>query len=82
MPTTNIIDLPDKISSYVTSQKNILLGHIMKQIPNILKFFALITIFASITLLVFLAEKRFVQNIKDDIENIIRTDNLRNIRPQ
>ncbi len=43
----------------------------MKQVLNSLRFFAVIAIFASIILLVFLVEKRLVQNFKKDIENII-----------
>jgi hypothetical protein len=36
----------------------------MKQVLNSLRFFAVIAIFASIILLVFLMEKRLVQNFK------------------
>ena len=42
----------------------------MKQVLNSLRFFAVIAIFASIILLVFLVERRLVQNFKKDIENI------------
>ena len=41
----------------------------MKQVLNSLRFFAVIAIFASIILLVFLTEKKLVQNFKKDIEN-------------
>ena len=47
----------------------------MKQVLNSLKLFAVIAIFASITLLVFLVEKRVVQFFKKDIENIIVKNN-------
>ena len=41
----------------------------MKQVLNSIRFFAVIAIFAVIILLVFLVEKRVVQNLKRDIEN-------------
>jgi len=43
----------------------------MKQVLNSLRFFAVIAIFAGSILLVFLVEKKLVQNFKKDIENII-----------
>ena len=47
----------------------------MKQVLNSLKFFAVIAIFAGSILLVFLVEKKLVQNFKKDIENIIDISN-------
>jgi hypothetical protein len=51
----------------------------MKQVLNSLRFFAVIAIFASIILLVFLTEKKLVQNFKKDIENRVEK-NGRNTR--
>ena len=47
----------------------------MKQIPDRLRFFAVMVLFSAVTLLVFLVEKSLVQNFKKDQGNSVKKYN-------